>query len=98
MRLATRFRVRGDRTRVTRLLATRLAAGSAIRVSCRGRGCSFAARTIHAQDDRADLARPFGPRALRPGARIRLRVTAPGHTSRTVTITVRRGRAPLIVR
>lgn len=86
----------GKRTRVRRLRLSGLPAGSSVRVTCRtkARGCPFSSRTRTPSGGAVSLQGLFGTARLRPGAVVRIALSAPGFASRTVTYTVRRGRAP----
>jgi hypothetical protein len=79
-------------TRVRRLSVRLAHRGSRIRIVCRSRalGCPFTRKTVRVKGKRAiDLARHFRGSALRDGARVELRITAPGAVGRYVRFTMR---------
>lgn len=85
-------------TRFTELSVRPARAGSRVRVTCRGRGCSFRTRTrtVRRTVGRLNLTAIVRRSRLRPGARLEVQVTR----SRTIGVvrrfTVRRNRAPLV--
>jgi hypothetical protein len=85
-------------TTVQRLTVTGIPAGAALVMRCRGGGCPFAARTLTfpTAEARRKLAKRFAGRRLRPGARIDLRITAPGWVGRIVRFTIRDEKAPKV--
>jgi Putative metal-binding motif len=94
----TGWRVRGSRTRVTRLRVLDAPPGAAVDIVCHGRGCSFKGRSFAAGENGVvGLTRLF-KRKLRPGATITVRITAPSAIGRYVRYTVRRGRLPELER
>lgn len=94
-----RWRVLPAATRLTRVRTERLAGGETVRITCRGRGCPFRARTV--RDVRAGsrrFDRLFVRRRLRPGVRVQVRITKAAAVGVVATLHVRRGRKPRIVR
>jgi hypothetical protein len=71
--------------------------GAKVSVSCKGGGCPRGvARLEVSKSGRRNLAPLFKGRALRPGARITIRIAVAGEPTRKFVIRMRRGRAPLI--
>ncbi len=88
----------GRTTRVRRLDVV-AASGTAVKVRCKGRGCPQGTTTRRiGKRGRVSLTSIFRGRRLRPGAVVRLDITASGKRGRRITWTVRRGRAPKRVR
>jgi hypothetical protein len=82
---------------VLRLIASNVAAGTRIQVTCRGHGCPFASRAITAR--RASPRLALGGRAmrrarLRKGAVVEVRISKPGLLGRVTTYRIRAGRLP----
>ncbi len=90
-----RFRTRGRRTTVRSLRVRAVPAGARVRLTCTGSGCPFKARTITAaRAGKVTLGGRFAGVVLRPGATLRVRVSARGRRTVTATWTMRRGKAP----
>lgn len=90
-----RFVKRG--TRFTRLTARNVPRGSAITLSCRGRGCPFKSRRAVRSATKANhklLTRALKRRALRPKARLTVRISAPDGSAYRRTLQIRRDKAP----
>jgi Ca2+-binding RTX toxin-like protein len=70
--------------------------GSRVRISCRGRGCPFKARTRRITRNRARLVlrRPFGKARLRPKTRVEIRVTKAGTIGVVTRLNIRAGKRP----
>jgi streptogramin lyase len=88
----------GSLTRVRTLRVTRLAGGETVKVTCKGRGCKFKSRTRKAKRGAMKLESLFKGRALRPGARVVVRVTKAATIGSSVSITARRSGKPSVVR
>ena len=90
----------GIRTLITRMRLESLEQRETVVVRCRGRGCPFSRRTFRRLRPGArDLTRLFGRRrALSPGVRLEISVTAPGWVGRAATVTIRRGADPRVRR
>jgi hypothetical protein len=84
-----RWKAHGSRIELRSLTLARLAAGSRVVVACKGAGCPFKHRKARVRRGKAQLAGLFHHSALRRGTRIRLRITAPNFTPRTIAITIR---------
>jgi hypothetical protein len=89
------FRTRGALTRVIRLRVRDVPRGGAVRVLCTGRGCPFRSRRF--TGTRVNVGKAFKKR-LRAGARIEVRITAPGAIGKVVRYKMRRGKAPRTTR
>ena len=78
------------------LLAVRNApARAAVGVRCAGKGCPFERRTVRATGKgKAKLTALFKGAKLKPGARIEIRVTAPGSVGKVVRYTIRKRKLP----
>ena len=85
---------KGSRTVLRALTLSPVVAGTRVELACTGRGCPRGTfrKTFAKAAARANLTRRLSGRKLARGARVRLRVTAPGLTARTFTWTV--GRKP----
>ena len=103
----SRFDTRNRRfTKVRRLDVVDVIAGTTVEVRCRGEGCRFTRRrrTFTVQTPTFAAARYFNFRRngrtvvskLRKGARIQVRITAPGRIGKLVTLTMRRGKKPAL--
>ena len=69
--------------------------GAKVLVTCKGRGCRFARRTVTVgRDGRAVFTKRFKGRALKPGAVIEVRITATGYFGKVVRYTIRKGKLP----
>jgi hypothetical protein len=91
-----RWRVRGSRTTVTRLRVSRLPAGAAVAITCKGGGCPFSRRTLaRPRGTVVNGLKPFGKRrTLRAGARVEVQITRAGAIGRVVRYTVAKNRRP----
>jgi hypothetical protein len=88
------YRTVGALTRFQALNVGNLPAGSRVELSCRGRGCAFRSRRFAARDGRIALLGALKGRALRPGARLDVRVVGPAGERKVVSFTTRRGKPP----
>ncbi len=91
------FATQHGRTRVLRLDALRVPAGTRIEVrSCRKArsGCSTRVLSVAAARPRVALKRLAGRGSLRRGARLTIRMTRPLSIGRAVTFTMRAGKLP----
>jgi hypothetical protein len=86
------------RTRIDRIYAQRIPAGSRIVMTCRGGGCpakrKLRPRRVRRATNRINLDGALRGRKLRPGARIALRITKPGSVGAAAVWTMRARRAP----
>jgi PKD repeat protein len=80
-------------TMFTSLLVRNLPAGAKVTARCKGGGCSKKAFTAIAKSDSVSL-KTLLRRKLKAGAVITVVVTKPGLTSRTIVVTVRKGKDP----
>lgn len=81
-------------TTVRRLRATRMTAGAAVQVRCRGRGCPFRQKKVRVVRGAANMTALFEARRLRPGVVLEVRVTKAGAIGVVVRFTVRKGNVP----
>jgi hypothetical protein len=90
------FDFNGNRTAVRKLSVGPARAGSAIRLSCTGRGCPFKAKTRKVSKDerKLNLVKLMRRAKLRSGARLEVRVTKPATIGTVVRFVVRAGKAP----
>jgi hypothetical protein len=94
-RVRGRFRVRGATTRVTSLTVTGAPARASVRITCRGKGCTFHRKTRRASSrGKVSLTSLFRRRALRSGARVSVTVSYPGWVSHVTTFTMRKHHQP----
>jgi hypothetical protein len=94
-----RFAARRRATLVRRLIVRGLPDGAAVRVQCKGRGCTFRGRGNKRNREfqdlrRVNIGRLLRGRKLRRGARIILRVTEPDSVGVYVRYRIRRGKRP----
>ena len=86
-------------TILTKVLVRDVTTQDTVKLTCKGRGCAIKARTVKGRQGRVKLTKYFGKqRKLRRGARVRVRVTAPDRIGTAVTLKVRRGKDPKVVR
>jgi hypothetical protein len=85
-------------TRVVRLRAVGVAAGTVLRVTCRGGGCPKRAwsRRYRSRVAAVDL-RAIGLHRLRPGATLEVRITQPGALGKTLRFRMRSSALPAVV-
>ena len=91
-------------TRLSRLRITALVGGETVRVTCSGKapkgssrkkhGCPFKTRSSAAKLSSIKFDSVFKTRRLAPGTRITVTVTKPGTIGRSLTIVIRKGKAP----
>jgi hypothetical protein len=92
--VSARFVARRTYTRVARLAVRRAPAGGRVELRCRGRGCPTRRAVTRRGVRTTSFTKLFRGRRLRPGARIELRVLAPGRVGQIVRYRVRAGRRP----
>ena len=80
-------------TMFTSLLVRNLPVGAKVKARCKGGGCSKKVFTAVAKSDSVSL-KTLIRRKLKAGAVITVEVTKPGMTSRTIVVTVRKGKGP----
>jgi hypothetical protein len=85
----------GKVSRVLKLVVEGLDRGGTAVVTCRGRGCPLARRTIRGTGRRLNLLRLVRGARLRPGTRLEVRVHEPGKTTRVRTLRFRAGKGPV---
>jgi hypothetical protein len=79
--------VRGGQTRVDDLRVKGITPASAeVTVTCRGRGCPFATKSVRQRNGSANLTKLFAGRRLRSGANVAVIVVAPGTTGRYLSV------------
>jgi hypothetical protein len=101
--IANRFAAGRRATRVRRLLVRGLSDGAVVQARCQGRGCVFRGRGANRNRRfsgrrQANIGRLLRGRALRPGARIVLRVRRTAAIGVYVRYQVRRGKVTKITR
>jgi PKD repeat protein len=82
-------------TMFTSLLVRHLPVGAKVKARCKGGGCSRKAFTAVAKSDSVSL-RTLIRRKLKAGAVITVEVTKPGMVTRTIVVTVRKGKDPKV--
>ena len=95
--VASAFTVKRRGVLIRKLSAGPVVAGTRIVVRCKGGGCPFRRKTVKRDQAtaRVNLLRLFKrQRTLRTGARLVVRVSAPGAIAKRVTFVVRAGRTP----
>ena len=87
-------------TRLTRVRITGLQGGERGVVTCKGRGkrCPFAKRALKLKKGTRKFDKAFRKRKLLPGTRVVIRVTKKNTVGSLATATIRKARAPKIVR
>lgn len=92
------FRFSSASTEFTALTIRRVRAGTTLRLTCRGGGCSFRTRSRQLERDRRKLVlrRPLGRARLLPGARFEVRLTKPRTVGVVARYTVRAGQPPAL--
>lgn len=93
------FNARRAWSRVNRLRVRELPANATVELVCAGKGCPFKVRTVRAGRGKTSLdLLPRVKRAkLRPGARLTVRITAPGMVGKALRFTIRRGKTPTLL-
>ena len=86
--VASKWNVHRSYTRITRLQVTRAPEGATVEVACAGKGCPFSERAT------GPKITAFGRAKLRPGARIQVRVDAPGMIGKVFEYTMRATKPP----
>ena len=82
-------------TLVRQLVVSQVPGDGRVRVSCKGRGCPFKAKTFKPDKRRrVSLTRSFRNRRLGVKTKLEIRITAPGAIGKIVTYTMRPKRAP----
>jgi hypothetical protein len=90
-----RWLVARRKTRVAALKVRNAPAGATVVVRCKGGGCTFKRKRLTATGGVARLTRLF-PKALKVGARITVKISAPGYVAKRVRYTVRSGKIPKV--
>jgi hypothetical protein len=90
-----KWTVRRRDTKVARLVVEDVPTGGKVDVLCRGKGCAFTAKAGRVAGGRASLTKLFKGRALKPGAVVEIRVTAPAMVGRSIRFTIRAKKLPL---
>ena len=86
-------------TVLTRVLVRDVTRKDTVKLTCRGGGCGIRSRKVTGKRGTVKLTKHFGAkRRLRPGARVRIRVTAPNRIGTVVTLRVRAGKEPKVQR
>jgi PKD repeat protein len=82
-------------TMFTSLLVRNLPVGAKVKATCKGGGCAAKAFTAVAKSDTMSL-KTLIRRKLKAGAAITVVVTKPGMVTRTIVVTVRKGKDPKV--
>ncbi|HET6869921.1 MAG TPA: choice-of-anchor Q domain-containing protein [Solirubrobacteraceae bacterium] len=83
-------------TTFTQLSVPHVPRGGKVTVICHGGGCPFSVRAFTPHHGHVSLAPFFKHSALRPGATLQLRITAPNRVGEIETFVVRGGQKPLV--
>jgi hypothetical protein len=80
---------------LTRLVINDVQSGASVRITCRGKGCPFKARTF-SRDKRgqAVVTKVFAKKRLKIGTVLEVRITKPGAIGRVVTFTLKKRTVP----
>ncbi len=92
------WNVSAHSTRNTKLLVTKLPAGAAVQVRCKGKGCFTATHNVSIRAGHADVHRWLRTRHLRSGAYVEVRITAPNMVGKVMRFKIRSHRLPLAQR
>ncbi|MDA0185082.1 putative metal-binding motif-containing protein [Solirubrobacter phytolaccae] len=92
------FNARRAWSRVNRLRVRELPANATVELRCSGKGCPFTSRTLSVPKGKTslDLLARVKRAKLRPGARLTLRITAPGTVGKALRFTIRAGKTPTV--
>ena len=86
-------------TVLTRVRVRQVTRKDTVKLTCKGRGCAVKKKTVRGKKGVVNFTRYFGTeRRLRKGAKVRLRITAPGRIGAVATLKVRRGKDPKVTR
>ena len=91
-RAASRFSVRGGKTRITKLTLSGLARGATIEVRCKGRGCFRGTSKFTARGSTLNLSSLFKKRTLAARAVVEVRIAQPGRATRLYRYTTQKGK------
>lgn len=83
-------------TAFTQLSVPHVPLGGNVTVICHGGGCPFSVRTFTPRHGHVSLSPFFQHSALRPGATLQLRITAPNRVGEIETFVIRGGQKPLV--
>jgi hypothetical protein len=89
------FRTTGAKTSFSALAVRNAAAGSTVKLTCKGRGCPLRSRTFPLVHGKANLLKPLKRKRLRAGTVIEIRVTGPAGHLKLVRYKTRRGKSPV---
>jgi hypothetical protein len=89
-------RVAGAATEIVGLVLVDLDGGERVTITCKGKGCKFKSRNRRAgrRADSLILDKDVRGQRLRSGASLAVAITRADRVRKTVTFTMRRGRAP----
>lgn len=84
-------------TAFTQLSVPHVPRGGKVTVICHGGGCPFSVRAFAPHHGHVSLSQFFKHSALRPGATLQLRITAPNRVGKVVTFVIRGGQKPGVI-
>lgn len=88
------FKAAGKRTRIVRLVLSKIAVGATVKVTCKGRGCPVRSKTVRPSKGTVNVRALLRRKPLRAGNVLTLSITQPGHVAKVVSFKARRGRSP----
>jgi uncharacterized repeat protein (TIGR02543 family) len=97
-RLVAKSHLEGAKTVFRKLALKLLPAGAKVLATCTGKGCPFKRKQPKVKGGVADLSAFFASRELVPGVLISLKVSAPGMVGQTITLKVRAGKPPKVIK
>jgi len=90
----TLFKPTRTATTVKKLVIAALGKHDTVKATCAGRGCPFKSKSMKPLAGKADLARLFKKKGLRPKTVVTIWVMRPGAIGQVMRFTVRKGKAP----
>jgi Bacterial Ig domain len=98
-KLASKWSVKGGRTKIALLKLSGLPATAAIKLTCKGKGCAFRSRAVSSRARIADLTKLFKKKTLAAGSKVTITITSAGMRGEQITLaTQKRGRPKQTVR
>jgi hypothetical protein len=81
-------------TRLPKARVSNVPKGGKVVVRCKGKGCKFKSKKIKPRKGRANLSHLLGKLRFGKKAKLTVTITAPGYSSRIITLTMRPPKAP----
>ena len=77
---------------LTKLQLTGITPGAKVEVRCKGKGCPFKKKSFPVKNGKANGAKPFKGKKLKPGAVVEVRITKAGAIGKVVSYKVLKGK------